>query len=590
MKEFDDLMQEIKGTGWYINRLLWFLLVPVFFLMPFQFLHQLFVLSIPAHYCTPPEGLEPETLGMNLTTWKETFLPLELAPDYQMRPSQCNMYAVTPDTVDAFLEGTTNTTEVVSCRNVSGFTYDQSEFVDTVITEEDWVCDIGQRATDLFTVGTAGLIVGTFIFSAFADWKGRKPAFFVSTALVIIFQMAKLGLADDYNGFVAVKFIAFLSMLPLFQSPLNITTEMCNIDQRGFVIGVACIAWALGNMVLPLFGYLIPRWKWITVVSVVPMAFVFFTYKILPESPRWLITSGRLTEAEKVIRDIAKVNKAEVPKDLEQRLKVMISKSKEKSLGYLTLFKSPVISLRTVCICVAFTSSAFVYYQLMINIGNMGGNTFMNLFLLAVAEGPGSLVGVYVADKLGRRWTHAAILAINAICFFVLIWVVQDPSLTPLVTVLCMIVKFMISATFTVAYVQAMEVFPTSVRQSGIGFATLISQMISIGGPYVIYLGATDLRLPYAVMFLICVAGVVATVLLPETAGRSLPETMEDAEKFGKGDKFFSWKAPIFNKGGAEAVPTTDGGDEELGKDVDDVTGNDDDEAEKKTLKAADQP
>merc|ERR1719259_160472 len=145
---------------------------------------------------------------MNLTTWQETFLPLELAPDYQMRPSQCNMYAVTLDSLDEFLEGTTrNTTELVSCRNVSGFTYDQSEFINTVVTEQDWVCDIGQRATDLFTVGTAGLIVGTFIFSAFADWKGRKPAFFVSTALVIIFQLAKLGLAHDYNGYVLVKFL-----------------------------------------------------------------------------------------------------------------------------------------------------------------------------------------------------------------------------------------------------------------------------------------------------------------------------------------------------------------------------------------------
>jgi hypothetical protein len=36
-----------------------------------------------------------------------------------------------------------------------------------------------------------------------------------------------------------------------------------------------------------------------------------------------------------------------------------------------------------------------------------------------------------------------------------------------------------------------MEVFPTCVRQSGIGFATLISQTISIAGPYIIYLGAT---------------------------------------------------------------------------------------------------
>ena len=49
-----------------------------------------------------------------------------------------------------------------------------------------------------------------------------------------------------------------------------------------------------------------------------------------------------------------------------------------------------------------------------------------------------------------------------------------------------------------------MEVFPTCIRQSGIGFCTLISQVISIGGPYVIYLGSYDLRLPYGVMAGVC--------------------------------------------------------------------------------------
>ena len=39
---------------------------------------------------------------------------------------------------------------------------------------------------------------------------------------------------------------------------------------------------------------------------------------------------------------------------------------------------------------------------------------------------------------------------------------------------------------------QAMEVFPTSVRQSGIGFCSFISQMISIGGPYAMAAGAVN--------------------------------------------------------------------------------------------------
>ena len=93
-----------------------------------------------------------------------------------------------------------------------------------------------------------------------------------------------------------------------------------------------------------------------------------------------------------------------------------------------------------------------------------------------------------------------------------------------------------------------MEVFPTCIRQSGIGFATLISQTISIGGPYVIFLGATDLKLPYLIMFLICVSGAVATAFLPETLNRQLPETLAEASAFGSGDSFFSFRPGGYGK------------------------------------------
>ena len=40
---FDDLLSEITGTGWYQKRLVYFLLAPIFFVVPFTFLHQIFV-------------------------------------------------------------------------------------------------------------------------------------------------------------------------------------------------------------------------------------------------------------------------------------------------------------------------------------------------------------------------------------------------------------------------------------------------------------------------------------------------------------------------------------------------------------------
>ena len=103
---------------------------------------------------------------------------------------------------------------------------------------------------------------------------------------------------------------------------------------------------------------------------------------------------------------------------------------------------------------IAFTASAFVYYQLVINIGNLGGNTFVTMFLMGLVEGPGCVGAVILADKFGRRWTHCGMLGTNAILFFVIMWIAYKPELNNLVIFLCMWIKLNISGTFVVSYLQ----------------------------------------------------------------------------------------------------------------------------------------
>ena len=50
-------------------------------------------------------------------------------------------------------------------------------------------------------------------------------------------------------------------MMPLFQSPLGITTEISSVNYRGMVIGLACIAWSVGMIFMPLLAYLVNRWN-----------------------------------------------------------------------------------------------------------------------------------------------------------------------------------------------------------------------------------------------------------------------------------------------------------------------------------------
>ena len=59
-----------------------------------------------------------------------------------------------------FLSSQANS-ELTSCQK---WTYDDSEFKDTLVTENDWVCGVAHYVADLFTLGVVGLILGTFVF------------------------------------------------------------------------------------------------------------------------------------------------------------------------------------------------------------------------------------------------------------------------------------------------------------------------------------------------------------------------------------------------------------------------------------------
>jgi hypothetical protein len=56
---------------------------------------------------------------------------------------------------------------VINCNN--GWSYDKTDYDDTIPSAFNWVCDRVGYATDTFTVGTLGSAIGTVLFGILAD-------------------------------------------------------------------------------------------------------------------------------------------------------------------------------------------------------------------------------------------------------------------------------------------------------------------------------------------------------------------------------------------------------------------------------------
>jgi hypothetical protein len=68
MKEFEELIEEINGQGFYQKRLLYFVLSPLFFFLPLSWLNELFLLHVPSHWCYHPsqDNLNPARAALRL--------------------------------------------------------------------------------------------------------------------------------------------------------------------------------------------------------------------------------------------------------------------------------------------------------------------------------------------------------------------------------------------------------------------------------------------------------------------------------------------------------------------------------------------
>src|SRR5262245_29221097 len=151
-----------------------------------------------------------------------------------------------------------------------------------------------------------GQFIGALLFSYLAERFGRIPSAAIATGLMSVMSLACVT-AWNFPVLLACRLIQGIGVGGEMPVAAAYISELSKARGRGrffmlyemiFPIGLMATG-QIGAWVVPAFG-----WQAIFWVGGIPGLIVTFLVAGLPESPRWLISKGRLFEAEMVIKKI----------------------------------------------------------------------------------------------------------------------------------------------------------------------------------------------------------------------------------------------------------------------------------------------
>lgn len=100
-------------------------------------------------------------------------------------------------------------------------------------------------------------------------------------------------------------------------------------------------------------------------------------------------------------------------------------KGTEKNHTILGLFSSPRLAKNTIMLVCCWSILLMIYMCLTINVNNLGGNPFLNYLFQAVGELPAYMIGKYVSDHYGRRWTSIISFILTSLACVPIIFVIN---------------------------------------------------------------------------------------------------------------------------------------------------------------------
>lgn len=186
-------------------------------------------------------------------------------------------------------------------------------------------------------------------------------------------------------------------------------------------------SFAVSQVLMALIAWAVPNWRLLTLSIYVPQLTAIAFFWFMSESVRWLMSKGRYDESEKVLKEIARVNRTnlsekslkglkECAEEQNRRVELMKSQKTNEPLLIVEVFRHKAVLCRCIVAPVWWITMTFIYYGLSINSVNMSGNQYLNYMAVSAVEIPGYWTAVFLMSYVGRKVVLTTAYWICAAC------------------------------------------------------------------------------------------------------------------------------------------------------------------------------
>ncbi|XP_072512619.1 solute carrier family 22 member 2 [Salminus brasiliensis] len=529
MTTFDDILEEAGKFGRFQKRIFALLCMVS---MPFAgvYVGVVFQGFTPEHWCRDP-GLErlQNHCDLGLEKARQFIIPV-VNSSAGVGPSQCQRYDVDWNITDLncdFLDSDITEAQraglpMTACKN--GWQYDY-EHRESFVTEFDLVCDHAWLVDVFQAVLGVGFLVGSIAFGYLADKFGRKMSLMLSNILNAVTGIL-VAISPNYISLVVFRAFHGFGVKGGWMSAYVLITELVGVEYRRNVGVLFQMFFSFGILILALIAYLIPNWRWLQVAFTVPYIIFLAYYWFVPESPRWLLSQNNSSKAVEITQAMAKENK----KTLSKNIKMLKDDNADSTTGsFMDLIKTPNIRKYTLILSYNWFTSAVVYQGLIMRLGILRGNVYIDFLISGIVEFPAAFLILLTIERIGRRLPFAAANIVSGAACFITAFIPE--SMLWLKTTVACIGRLGITMAFEMVVFVNTELYPTFIRNLGVSVCSTLCDVGGIIAPFLLYrLAVIWLELPLIIFGVLAFIAGGLVLLLPETKGVPLPETIDDIE------------------------------------------------------------